>query len=279
MLNKRDIKKYIESFAMSLKKKDVVPVIDIKREKDILKDKVVLIAGGTGGIGFAIAQACLQSGGNVIIAGTNPKKIKKINELYGSDKLKTMVFDYSKVSSFDVYLHNAINLFKRIDIFISCVGVHSEGIDFFNMSSSEYDRVMNINLKGTYFACQKISKYMIDSNIQGHILLISSSRGSEPAWSPYGLSKWGMNGMIKGLAKELISKDIVVNGISPGSTATELLGIKKGDSIYANDNHIERMTMPQEVGNLAVMLVSEAGNMIVGENIHISGGRGVWDIR
>lgn len=147
------------------------------------------------------------------------------------------------------------------------------------MTPEEYDRVMDINLKGTFFACQAVGKYMMLNNIKGHILLISSSRGSEPAWSPYGISKWGMKGLTKGLAKMLIPHGIVVNTIAPGSTATELIGVKEGDSIYSTENEESRYIVPDEVGMLAKLLVSDAGNMIVGETIHISGGRGVFDIR
>ena len=60
------------------------------------------------------------------------------------------------------------------------------------MTPSEYDRVMDINLKGVYFFCIQMSKYWKERQKKGHILLVSSSSGSEPAWSPYGISKWGV---------------------------------------------------------------------------------------
>ena len=72
---------------------------------------------------------------------------------------------------------------------------------------------------------------------------------------------------------------IVVNTIAPGATATQLLGIEKGDSIYSEENSEGRLIMPEEIGTLAKLLVSDAGRMIVGETIHISGGRGTFDIR
>lgn len=113
----------------------------------------------------------------------------------------------------------------------------------------------------------------------GHILLVSSSRGAEPAWSPYGISKWSLNGLTKGLAQILLPYGIIVNAIAPGSTATELIGVKSGDSIESEENGLGRLVMPVEVANVAKLLVSGAGDMIVGETIHISGGRGLFDIR
>ena len=85
--------------------------------------------------------------------------------------------------------------------------------------------------------------------------------------------------MTKGLANMLVSEGIIVNAIAPGSTATPLLGIKDGDSIYSTDNKLKRMITPNEIGIYAKILVSDAGDMLVGETIHISGGRGVINIR
>lgn len=66
-----------------------------------------------------------------------------------------------------------------------------------------------------------------DRDYMKHILIISSSRGSEPAWSPYGVSKWALNGLTQGLSQMLLPHGIVVNGLAPGSTATGLIGIKR----------------------------------------------------
>lgn len=147
------------------------------------------------------------------------------------------------------------------------------------MTPSEFDRVMDINLKGTFFACQAIGKYMQENNVKGSILLVSSSRGAEPAWSPYGISKWGINGLTKGLAKIFSSYGINVNAIAPGSTATSLIGIKEGDSISSDENNYGRLVMPEEVATIAKILVSDAGKMVDGEVIHVAAGRGTFEFR
>ena len=176
-------------------------------------------------------------------------------------------------------IKEAEDKFGTIDIFVNSAGVHSENANFWTMTPAEYERIMDINLKGVYFACIEMAKYWKRNHRKGHILLISSSRGSEPAWSPYGISKWGINGMTKGLAEILTPEGIIVNAIAPGSTATPLLGIHEGDSIYSEDNKLGRMIVPDEIATYAKLLVSDAGDMLAGETIHISGGRGVWDIR
>ena len=95
----------------------------------------------------------------------------------------------------------------------------------------------------------------------------------------YGISKWGLKGLTEGLGKILIPYGINVNAIAPGSTATGLIGFKEGDSITSNENGMNRLIMPDEVATLAKLLVSDSGKMIDGEVVHISGGRGTFDIR
>lgn len=271
------MKKAVMFFISLLKWEKKIPIIEIRNTNRLLADKVALITGGTGGIGMTIAKQFISSGCKVIIAGTNINKINRaIKEL--GDGIP-FIINMNEIQGFNTKINEISNIVGNIDIVVCSAGVHSDNIDFWNMTEDEYDRVMDINLKGTYFFCQASANYMRKNRIEGNILLISSSRGSEPAWSPYGLSKWGINGMVKGLAKCLAPYRINVNAIAPGSTATKLLGYEKGNSIYSADNTECRFIMPEEVANIANLLVSEAGKMINGEIIHISSGRGIYDIR
>ncbi|WP_333504266.1 SDR family oxidoreductase [Limosilactobacillus vaginalis] len=259
----------------------MIPVEIPVSEKNILQDQVAFISGGDGGIGVAIAKSFLESGCRVIIGGTNKENLNKCKNHLSkwSTNVKIIKFDLEDVENLDKSLRNVIASFGRIDIFVNAAGVHIENVDFWNIRPDQYDKVMNINLRGVYFSCIELAKYWKESNKKGHILLISSSRGSEPAWSPYGISKWGINGMTQGLAQVLIKDNIVVNAIAPGSTATPLLGIfNKNDSIFTNDNVYQRMVLPNEIGTYAKLLVSGAGDMLIGETVHVSAGRGVWDI-
>lgn len=259
-----------------LKWEKKIPILEIKNDK-LFSNKVALITGGSGGIGKAIAKHLQQEGCKIIIAGTNESKLIKAKKELGI--CDSIILNMNDIRSFDNIIKELFVSNNGIDIFICSAGVHSENIDFWQMTEKEYDRVMGINLKGTYFFCQTAAKYLKEYNRGGNILLVSSSRGSEPAWSPYGISKWALNGMTKGLAKELAPYNINVNAIAPGSTATNLLGYKKGESIYCDDNSTYRLSMPEEVANLAGLLVSDAGKMINGEIVHISAGRGTFDIR
>ncbi len=262
------------------RKKEIITIDKPVPEKNLLEGKVALISGGSGGIGMAIAGSLLESGCKVILGGTRQEKLNECKKnLSAGDKVETVILDLANINSFENVIEEVNKLYGKIDIFINSAGIHTKNADFWNITTDDYDSVMNINLKGVYFFCIQIAKYWKVNHLKGHILLISSSRGAEPAWSPYGISKWGINGLTKGLAKILITDNIIVNAIAPGSTATPLLGLNKGDSIYAEDNKLERMIMPDEIGVYARLLVSDLGDMLTGETIYISGGRGVFDIR
>lgn len=273
---------FAKKIVKSLRKKELIPIVKSVPSNNLLNNKTILITGGTGGIGFAVAESLVTGGAKVILSGTNEEKLKsakkELNKLSAAS-CEILPIDMNDISSFPQKIEEAAKLFGSFDAFVHCAGVHTENVDFWTMTENEFDRVMNINLKGAYFMCQAVGKYFCGNKIKGKIVLISSSRGSEPAFSPYGISKWGMNGMVKGLAQILSKHGITVNAVAPCSTATSLLGYKNGESISSDENAAGRMVMPEEVSNLVSLLMSDAGNMINGEIIHISSGRGVFDIR
>lgn len=274
----KKLKRIVTGTVVALKSKNYVP-IEHTVNNDLLKDKVALITGGSGGIGFAIAKAFLESGCKVIIAGTNEKKLAdKLKELGDG---KSIQINLSSVENINKAIDEAITLYGHIDILVNSAGIHSNKVfdSFMDVQESDYDSIMDINLKGTYFVTQKVAKYMVANNVHGHILNISSSTALEPAWSPYRLSKWGIKGMTLGFAQQLQPYGIIVNAIAPGSTATKLLGFKEGDSIYSADNGNHRLTFPSEIAEYAKLMVSSLGDMIVGDTLYISGGRGTIDRR
>lgn len=128
----------------------------VSSEKEF-EGKVALISGGSGGIGLSIAKSLQESGCTVVIAGTNEKKLETITT---ETKLNSIVMDYSCPDTFDNVVHKVVDKYGKLDIFISSAGVHTENVSFWSMNPEEYDRVMNINLKGVFFACQSVGKYM-----------------------------------------------------------------------------------------------------------------------
>ena len=122
---------------------------------------------------------------------------------------------------------------------------------------------------------QVFADYVISRNIKANILNIVSSSGIRPAVSPYMLSKWGLRGLTEGLARILAPKGIIVNGIAPGPTATAMQPSTKDGDISWPLNLLGRMAVPEEIANMAVFLVSNMGQTIIGDIIYMSGGGGI----
>lgn len=268
------VKGAVRQLYMLYKEEKKIPVPVMKDSAQVLEGKIALITGGSGGIGFAIARQFIDSGCKVIITGTNKEKLYKYQEQLGT-ACRSLVLNMLEPELFCEKIKEAAALFKenKIDILVNSAGqiVHS---DFIHMSVEEYDRVMDVNLRGTFFMCQAMGQYMIRNNIKGHILNISSSSALRPAWTPYEISKWGVRGFTLGLADTLLPYGIIVNAIAPGPVATPMLGVREGDSIYNATNPSGRYAVPSEIAALAVFMVSDFGNLIVGDTFYMTGGSG-----
>ena len=194
---------------------------------------VVLITGANKGIGFATAKLFYEKGYSVILCGRNEERLKNAREKLG-ENAKILLWDISDVSVAKQKVREAHSLFGKIDVFINNAGIvvpednRNCYKNFFQKTEEGWDATMNVNLKGTFFALQAQAEYMADNKIQGNIVTVCSEMGFRPADSPYGVSKWGVRGMIMGAGKLLAPLDIVVNGIAPGETATEILLQEEG---------------------------------------------------
>ena len=213
-------------------------------------------------------------GGKVILVGTNSQKLDSITFKLGP-KAKSVVINLSNISSIKEGINKAIKLFpeQRIDILVNSAGVHGDW-KFDNMDEDEYDKVIDVNIKGTYFITNLIAHHMIDRGIRGHILNVSSSSAMRPAWTPYQISKWAIDGMTKGFADLLLNHGIIVNGIAPGPTATEMVKDVSDKNLYYEHQPSKRYATPEEIANLAIYLISPLADFIVGDTIYITGGSG-----
>lgn len=234
-----------------------------------------LITGGGSGIGFEIAKALLENDiDNVILVGRNSQKLESAKRNLGlekADRIHLLSLDVSNIAVMQERISGYLEEISfNVDILINNAGVMCKQL-YPLITEDEFDRVMNTNIKAVFFLSQLFSKYMIKNAIKGNILMVASTSSARPALNPYMLSKWAVRGLISGLAKALISYGIVVNGIGPGPTATEMLG-KNGSDLYNAKNPSQRYCTAEEIANLATMLVGEAGRMIVGDLVYISGG-------
>ena len=163
---------------------------------------------------------------------------------------------------------------KKIDILVNNAGVRGGHLS--KATEEEYDKIMDTNAKGTFFMTQLVAKYMVANNIRGNILNISSASSIRPALSAYHMSKWAIRGLTQGVARALAPYGICVNAIAPGPTATPmLLGDRTNSEISHERNLLGRYAMPEEIANMAVILVSDMSRTIIGDTLFMSGGGGV----
>lgn len=237
----------------------------------ILKDKQAIITGGSSGIGMSIARKMIECGAAVTIVGRNPEKTQKVAKELGCNFLLIDLTDtHAMIATVTDFIAD-----KRIDILVNSAGVtDKEG--WLEKTPENFDLILNTNLKAVYFMSQTIAKHMLEHQIQGHILNVSSSSSMRPGWGPYQLSKRALNGMTMGFAEKLAKDGITVNGLAPGITVTPMASKFMDTDNLAYYNPLRRAETPEEIANLAIFLVSNLGTSIVGDTIMITGGSGMF---
>lgn len=245
----------------------------------LLEGRCAFVTGGTSGIGLAICRSMLDAGANVVIGSRNPEKCEKTcKSLIEEDptrkgRVSFITVDLQLSNDYDRIVDEILQKTKSFDILINNAG--TLGCWFGHGTEAEFDKVIDTNLRSVFMLSQATARYFKKNRIAGNILNIGSSSSWRPANSAYTLSKWGIRGLTLGMAKTLIKHDIVVNGIAPGPTATPMLVEDGNTNLELPSNPLGRFGMPEEIGNMAVVLVSGMGRSVVGAMVPMTGGAGI----
>lgn len=239
----------------------------------ILKGKCAVVTGAGSGIGFAIAKVFVNAGATVVGLGRNLAKLEDAQKRINSDQFIPLACDVSNVEKIPEVIKLVCGRYGKIDILVNCAGVKNGNDErFFEFTSQDFDDVVNVNLKGTFFWCQQMASYMIKNKIKGHILNVISIKGFIGEGSPYSVSKWGCTGLTKGLGRKLAPYGIVVNGLAPGGTKTPMAHLKDDNMLHLATPSM-RLADPLEMANIALFLASDLGNNIIGDVVISDGGQ------
>lgn len=257
---KKIIKKILQKM---MSQRPVVIVENLVDKGDEFHNKRTIVFGGGTGIGKAIAEKLLASGSQVIVCGRKNHDIKgAINEIW----------DVSDIDNIPINFQRLVKKYGQIDIVVNSQGILTHS-DFFDVTPEEFENIFKTNIESLFFISQEVIKYFLDNEIRGHVLNICSTEGLKGTITPYGLSKASAVRITQGLGKAFASKNIVVNGIAPGATATSMMRQKDRQN-WAPPYNIPsgRMCTATEIGNLARFLLSDASNQMCGEVIVMDGG-------
>ncbi len=236
-----------------------------------LEDRKALVTGASLGIGRAIALAFAEEGADVAITARHEEKLTPVAEQIRSRgrTAHAMRWDVSDVDKAGERLDEVRAALGGLDIVVNNAGVlRRDGSGFPDLTPEEWDYVMSVNLKGLYFACQAAVKVM--ENTGGAIINIASDAGLRGGVHPYGLSKWGVVGLTKGMGKRYASSGIRVNAIAPGPVATRMMGWEEGKPLENDNLPLGRMARPEEIASVAVFLASEEARAVSGEILVIN---------
>ncbi|HEY1659152.1 MAG TPA: SDR family oxidoreductase [Candidatus Sulfotelmatobacter sp.] len=222
--------------------------------------QVAVITGAGRGIGAAIAQSLARMGATAILLGRTLATLDSTAKTIAADggKAEAITCDVTNLASVEASAAQVEKSLGRIDILVNNAGIGGFDRPLHQLPPDQWDRIVNTNLRGVYYAIRAFAPSMIRAR-SGHIINISSLAGKNalPNGAAYAATKWGLNGLTYSVAEELRAHNIRVSVICPGSTNTEL-------SPHEGKN-VTKMLQPEDVAHAVVMLVTQSPQSFVSE--------------
>jgi 2-dehydro-3-deoxy-L-rhamnonate dehydrogenase (NAD+) len=245
-----------------------------------LKGRVAVITGGARGIGFAIAERVLRSGGVVSLWDLDATQLEAAKEqLAPLGSVDICRVDVTQDDAVGTAARSAVSEFGRIDILVNNAGITGGNAVTWELDPSAWRRVIEVNLVAPYLTSRAIVPIML-SRRYGRIVNVASVAGKEgnPNASHYSSSKAGLIGFTKSLAKEVATKGILVNCVTPAAASTDLLAQMTKDHIDYMRSKIpmNRLVEPHEIAATVCWLASEDCSFSTGAVFDISGGRATY---
>jgi glucose 1-dehydrogenase len=245
-------------------------------------DKVVIVTGATKGIGEACAYEFAKEGAKVVVTGRSAdlgaQVVAKI-EAGGGDAF-FVACDIGQKAQIDALIAATVDHYGTIDVVVNNAGVNHSA-DFFDISEEDWDWVMGVDLKGSFFVSQGAARVMVEQGKGGAIVNVSSVMAQLALADqiPYCAAKGGVNQLTKAMALSLVDKGIQVNCCAPGPVLTELM-----ERVVHNEEKqkqlmdrlpIGRIATCEEIARIILFLASKEAEYLVGQTIYPDGGRSI----
>ena len=248
--------------------------------KTNLKDKVVLVTGGSRGIGKAICLAFASEGAKVAVNYVSNKEkaeavVAEISSMFQT-KAMAIKADMSKESEVIGMIQSVNEELGAIDVLVNNAA-YCPGGPISSYSVEEWEKTFGINVTGMFVASRELVKQWSENEVKGNIVNIASQaafRGSTTGHLPYDSSKGAMVSFTIGLAREVAKQGIRVNGLAPGLVRTEMVAEtwEQRKEKYLSRIPLYRIAEPEEIANVAVFLASDAASYMTGATLDVSGG-------
>ena len=240
-------------------------------------NKVALITGGTRGIGKEIEYTLAEENYDIIINyRTENEELMKLKKEIEQKRVRCLLLkgDVSNFEDCKKLVEEAINRMNHIDVLVNNAGITKDML-LMRMKPEDFNEVINVNLIGTFNMTKNVINYMMKER-KGRIINVSSVVGisGNAGQTNYAASKAGIIGFTKSLAKEVASRNILVNAIAPGFIQTDMTNILKENvkDEIAKTIPLKRMGTAKDVANVVKFLVSEDSSYITGQVIQVDGG-------
>ncbi|CAL8481632.1 SDR family NAD(P)-dependent oxidoreductase [Caballeronia sp. S22] len=242
-----------------------------------LNGRTVAITGGARGIGYAVAERALRSGASVSLWDVDAQRLEQSRaELAPLGNVSTATVDITREESVDDAVKRTVEQHGSLDVLINSAGITGGNGTTWELAPDVWRRVIDVNLVGTYLTCRAVVPQMLKQGY-GRIVNISSVAGKEgnPNASHYSASKAAVIGLTKSLGKELATKNILVNAVTPAAAKTEILASMTQQHIdyMLSKIPMNRLLLPEEAASLILWLSSEDCAFSTGAVFDISGGR------
>ena len=242
-----------------------------------LKDKVILVTGGTRGLGQSIVTHLAREGAivycNFLKSKEEAESLVREGESRGK-RIFSIQTDVANLEEVERMVDEIYRKRERIDVLVNNAGVTRDEL-LISMAKKDWDLVINTNLGGVFNCTKAVAKYMITQK-SGRIINISSVAGERGGrgQSNYAASKGGINAFTRAVAMELAPKGITVNAIAPGVIETDMSSqvIRRARDVIVDSIALRRMGKAEEIAHVVVFLASDESSYITGEVIRVDGG-------